>query len=115
MSSAIILSAASTNFFWSTGAATGATPELELGLELKLEGKDGLGEENSLLDAKVCGGGTLVLCLTFVDFFCFFSFSGMICSKAKRMRVKPGLLAGSIMEANIKIFRNFESCIQDHC
>lgn len=48
MSSAIILSAALANFFWSTGAAAGAAPELELGLELKLGGKEGL------LDAKVC-------------------------------------------------------------
>lgn len=65
MSSAIILSAASVNFFWSTGAATSAAPELELGLELELGGKERLGEENSLLDAKVCGSGTAVLCLTF--------------------------------------------------
>lgn len=50
MSSAIILSAASANFFWST--ATGVAPEAELGLEFKLEGNEGLGEENSLLDAK---------------------------------------------------------------
>lgn len=55
MSSASILSAASTTFFWSTGAATGAPPEFELGLELELRGKEGLGEEISLLDVKVCG------------------------------------------------------------
>lgn len=55
MSSAIIFNAASANFFWSTGTATGAAPELELGLELKLEGNGGLGDENSLLGAVVCG------------------------------------------------------------
>lgn len=65
MSSAIILKAASANFFWSTVAVTGAALELELGLEFKLEGKEGLGEENSPLDAEVCASGTLVLFLTF--------------------------------------------------
>lgn len=65
MSSAIILSAASANFFWSTGAAVGGAPELELGLELELGGKEGLGEENSLFDARVCGGGMGVFCLAF--------------------------------------------------
>lgn len=65
MSSAIILSAASANFFWSTGTAAGAAPELELGLELELGGKEGLGEDNSLLDGKVCGGRMAVVCLTF--------------------------------------------------
>lgn len=63
MSSAIILSAASTNFFWSTGA--GGAPELELGLELELGGKEGLGEETSLPDAKVCEGGAAVFHLDF--------------------------------------------------
>lgn len=58
MSSAIILSAASVNFFWSTAAA----PELELGLELELGGKEGLWDENSLLEAKVCETDTSPLC-----------------------------------------------------
>lgn len=65
MSSAIILSAASANLFWSTGAAAGAAPELELGLELKLGGKGGLRDETSPLGAKVCRGRTDVFCLTF--------------------------------------------------
>lgn len=55
MSSAIIFNAASANFFWSTCATTGAAPELEFGLELKLEGNGGLGEEISPLDAALCG------------------------------------------------------------
>lgn len=63
MSSAIILNAASANFFWSTGTTAGGAPELELGLELELGGKEGLGEDNSPLDAKVCGDGTGVFCL----------------------------------------------------
>ena len=63
MSSAIILNAASANFFWSTGTAAAGALELEPGLEFTLGGKEGLGEENSLLDAKVCGDGTAVLCL----------------------------------------------------
>lgn len=63
MSSAIILSAASTNFFWSTAAAaTGAAAEPELGLDLvglglDLVGSEGLGEERSLLDFALCGSG----------------------------------------------------------
>lgn len=64
MSSAIIFNAASANFFWSTGAVTSAALELELGLEFKLEGKEGLGDENSLLDAEVCASRTLVFFLT---------------------------------------------------
>lgn len=50
MSSAIIFSAASANFFWSTGGLTGVALELELevGLELKLQGKDGLAEDDSV-------------------------------------------------------------------
>lgn len=56
MSSAIILSAASANLFWSTGAVTGVALELEVGLELKLEGKEGLAEENSFPDVNVCAG-----------------------------------------------------------
>lgn len=84
MSSAIILRAASANFFWSTGADAGAAPELELGLELELGGKDGLGEDNSLLDAEVCWGRATAL--TFWGSFCLlsFSFSGVTCSKASR-------------------------------
>lgn len=53
MSSAIIFNAASANFFWSTGAATGA--ELEFGLELKLVGNGGLAVEISPRDAARCG------------------------------------------------------------
>lgn len=98
MSSAIILSAASVNFFWSTGVATAAVPEIELGLELELGGKEGLGEERSLLDAVVCGGGTSVLCLTFCGSFCFFSFSNLNCSKAKSRKVKLNLPTGNIMQ-----------------
>lgn len=42
MSSAIILSAASANFFWSTGGVTGAALDLELDLELDLDLEPGL-------------------------------------------------------------------------
>lgn len=63
MSSAIILNNAFTNLFWST--AIGGPPMLELGLKLNLEGRAGLGQENSLLDAKVCGGRTAGCCLVF--------------------------------------------------
>lgn len=52
MSSAIIFSAASANFFWSTGTA----PEMEFNLEFKLEGNGGLGDEISPWDAACCGG-----------------------------------------------------------
>lgn len=55
MSSAIIFNAAFANFFWSTGAATGAAPELEFGLELKLVGNGGLAVEISPWDAAHCG------------------------------------------------------------
>lgn len=62
MSSAIILSAASANFFWSTGGVAGVTvdleldldlePGLELGLglepELKVGRKDGLAEDGTV-------------------------------------------------------------------
>lgn len=65
MSSAIILSAASASFFWSTGTAASEVPVLELGLELELWGKEGLGEENSVFDARVCGVGMGVFCLVF--------------------------------------------------
>lgn len=59
MSSATILSAASTSFFWSTGAAAVGVPhEDELGLELELWGKEGLG-------VIVCGGGLVSFCLAF--------------------------------------------------
>ena len=89
MSSAIILSAALANFFWSIGAAASAAPELELGLELELGGKEGL------MDAKVCGSRTAVFCL-----ICFFSFSSLTCSKEKSSRVKPSLPGGNITEEN---------------
>lgn len=102
MSSAIILSAAVTNFFWSTGAATGAAPELELGLELELRG---------FMDAKVCGGGTAVFCLTFWH-SCFFSFSRKICSKAKSRRVKQRISCRKIYK-HFGIFL-WQSCIHDH-
>lgn len=55
MSSAIIFNAASANFFWSAGAATGAAPELEFGLELKLVGNGGLEVEISPRGAAPCG------------------------------------------------------------
>lgn len=83
MSSAIIFSAASANFFWSTGGATGAAPELELGLELKLEGNGGLGDRTSPWDAECGRALTAVLCFTFWS-TCFFSFSDLI---YKRRRV----------------------------
>ncbi|TNN60293.1 hypothetical protein EYF80_029458 [Liparis tanakae] len=57
MSSAIILSAALVNLFWSTNADAGAAPELELGLELELRGKEGL------MDAKL----TMVLIKRFLS------------------------------------------------
>lgn len=60
MSSAIIFSAASANFFWSTGGGTGVELDLVLdptvglelglgpGLELKVERNDGLAEDDTL-------------------------------------------------------------------
>lgn len=67
MSSAIILNAASANFFWSTlsTVADGVAPELEPGLELELGGKEELGEKNSLFDDEVCGGGATFFFFTF--------------------------------------------------
>lgn len=64
MSSAIILNAASANFFWSTGGVPGVALELEVGLELKEEGKDGLAEDDSAQRGDIRAGWTLVLLLT---------------------------------------------------
>lgn len=112
MSSAIILSAASANFFWST--ATGVAPEAELGLEFTLEGNEGLGEENSLLDAKFWDGKPVVLCFTVGYSFCFVSFSGMICSEGKDERkIRPA--SWEHHGSNYKrILWNFKSCNQDY-
>lgn len=62
MSSAIILSAASANFFWSAAGVTGVA--LEVGLELKVEGKDGLAEDDSVQSGDIRAGWTLVLLFT---------------------------------------------------
>lgn len=68
MSSAIILSAASANFFWSAAGVTGVALEVELevevGLELKVEGKDGLAEDDSAQSGDIRVGWTLVLLFT---------------------------------------------------
>lgn len=69
------------------GTAAGAVPELELGLELKLGGKEGL-RETFPFDAKVCGGGTVVFCFTFGHSLCFISFLSWICRKIQSKRVK---------------------------
>ncbi len=54
MSSAIILSAASVDFFWSTCAAAGAVPELEMGLKLELGEEEGLGVSRVFTRTYIC-------------------------------------------------------------
>lgn len=75
MSSAIILSAASANFFWSTCTAGGAVPEL--GLDFELGSKELLGEEDSLFDVDICGGGAAVFCLALWCSLSCSDFSGL--------------------------------------
>lgn len=58
MSSAIILRAASTSFFWSTAADAFAVPEEEMGLEPERFVTDELPDVSSFLWVRVCAGGT---------------------------------------------------------
>lgn len=89
MSSAIILSAASANFFWSTCTAGGAVPEL--GLDFELGSKELLGEEDPLFDVDLCGGGAAVFCLALWCSLSCIDFSGLSCSRAKHTIGKPNL------------------------
>ena len=97
MSSAIILSAASANFFWSTAVAAGGAPELELGLELVLGDKGDLGEKTCPHEAEASGGGTAASCSEFC----------LTCRTATSRRIRPSRPAGNILTINIFFKKTF--------
>lgn len=63
----------------------------ELGLDFELGSKELLGEEDSLFDVDICGGGAAVFCLALWCSLSCSDFSGLSCSRAKCTIGKPNL------------------------